>query len=107
MKKYIRDTKQDQALGLISRSPWRVKSCIPLPGYRLRVTFMDGTEGYVDLSRRVASHRAGVFSVLKDESLFAQVHVDYGVVTWPGEIDLAPDAMYEAIQEQGEWILDI
>ena len=100
-------TTQDQTLGLIPRSPWRVKSCIPLPGYRLRVTFMDGTEGYVDLSRRVASHRAGVFSVLKDESLFAQVHVDYGVVTWPGEIDLAPDAMYEAIQEQGEWILDI
>lgn len=26
-----------------------------------------------------------------------------GVVTWPGEIDLAPDAMYAAIAATGEW----
>jgi hypothetical protein len=26
-------------------------------------------------------------------------------VTWPGELDLAPDAMHEAIKQQGEWIL--
>jgi hypothetical protein len=29
--------------------------------------------------------------------LFAQVFIDYGAVAWPGEIDLAPDAMYAQI----------
>ncbi len=99
-------TAQNQTPVLIPVSSWRVTSCTPLPGFRLLVTFMDGTKGYVDLSRRVASHRAGVFSVLKDEFVFAQVYVDYGVVTWPGDIDLAPDAMYDAIKERGEWTLD-
>jgi hypothetical protein len=26
-------------------------------------------------------------------------------VAWPGELDLAPDAMYTAIQEHREWTL--
>jgi hypothetical protein len=26
-------------------------------------------------------------------------------VTWPGEIDLAPDAMYAEIKQGGHWIL--
>ena len=30
---------------------------------------------------------------------------DLKVVSWPGEVDLAPDAMYEAIRRDGEWLL--
>jgi len=26
-------------------------------------------------------------------------------VTWPGEIDLAPDAMYREIKKAGKWVL--
>jgi hypothetical protein len=51
----------------------------------------------------LSSNRAGVFNVLRDEALFSQVHLDYGAVTWPGELDLAPDAMYEAIRRDGTW----
>lgn len=29
-----------------------------------------------------------------------------GVLTWPGELDLAPDAMHDAISLHGKWILD-
>jgi len=35
---------------------------------------------------------------LTDLALFEQVFVEHGAVTWPGEIDLAPDAMYRKIQ---------
>jgi hypothetical protein len=35
----------------------------------------------------------------------AQAHLEYGAVTWPGEIDLAPDAMYAEIKEAGTWVL--
>jgi hypothetical protein len=31
--------------------------------------------------------------------------LEYGAVTWPGEIDLAPDAMYEEIKQNGTWAL--
>jgi hypothetical protein len=47
----------------------------------------------------------GVFAALKDPIVFEQVRVDDGAVTWPGNLDLAPDAMYQAIKSQGEWIL--
>jgi len=30
----------------------------------------------------------------------------YGAVTWPGEIDLAPDAMYAEITATGAWTLN-
>ncbi|MCL2660544.1 MAG: DUF2442 domain-containing protein [Acidobacteriaceae bacterium] len=88
------------------RSPWSATSVEALPGLRLRVAFVDGLTGTVDLSRMVRSPRAGVFAALADPAFFAQVRIDYGAVTWPGELDLAPDAMHSAIQEHGEWILD-
>lgn len=86
-------------------SPWRVSSVEVLTGYRINVRFLDGTEGVVDLSRLVHSPSAGVFAKLSDPSLFAQAEVEYGVVTWPGEVDLAPDAMYREIKAAGEWLV--
>jgi hypothetical protein len=76
-----------------------------LSGFRLRVAFADGLTGTVDLSRMVHSPNAGVFAALTEPSLFAQVRLDYGAVTWPGELDLAPDAMHAAIQERSVWVL--
>ena len=37
----------------------------------------------------------GVFTPLKQVDFFKQVFVNDGVVTWPGELDLAPDAARE------------
>jgi hypothetical protein len=87
------------------RSPWRVTAVEALPNFRLRVPFADGLTGTVDMSRIVHSPKAGVFAALADPSLFAQVKLEYGAVTWPGELDLAPDAMHAAIQERGMWLL--
>jgi hypothetical protein len=53
----------------------------------------------------VHSSKAGLFAALSDPTLFAQVTLDMGAVTWPGELDLAPDAMYSAIKEHGVWTL--
>jgi hypothetical protein len=87
------------------RSSWRVTRVEALPGFRLRVAFADGLSGTVDLSGLVHSPRAGVFAPLADPALFAQVGLEYGAVAWPGELDLAPDAMHSAIKEHGEWVL--
>jgi len=48
---------------------------------------------------------AGVFAMLRDPELFAQAKLDCGTVAWPGELDLAPDAMYDAIKAHGRWVL--
>jgi hypothetical protein len=85
------------------RSPWRVTEVEALPAFRLRVTFADGLAGTVNMSGLVHSPKAGVFAALADPSFFAQVRLEYGAVSWPGEVDLAPDAMHAAIQEHGEW----
>jgi Protein of unknown function (DUF2442) len=97
---------QDSAPGVIPCAPWRVVEVHALPGYRLVVKFIDGTAGEVDLSRLVMSDSAGIFTQLRDPVLFARVHVEYGVVVWPGEIDLAPDAMYDEIKKNGRWGLE-
>jgi hypothetical protein len=100
------DTEEHFAPGVMPKVPWRVARVQALAGFRLAVEFVDGTAGEVDLSRLVTSERAGVFSALSDPESFATVFLDRGVVTWPGELDLAPDAMYDAIRANGRWLLD-
>jgi Protein of unknown function (DUF2442) len=75
----------------------------PLGHLRLAVWFQDGLSGEVELRE---SHLYGVFEALKDPEIFQQVYCDQGFVEWPGEIDLAPDAMYDAIRAYGCWVLE-
>lgn len=82
-----------------------VASVKPLPGFRLHVLFHDGVEGEVDLSGKVRAPTAGVFASLADPQIFAQVGVQFGAVWWPGNIDLAPDAIHAALKAHGVWRL--
>ena len=85
--------------------PWRLGSVEALDDYALRGRFLDGLEGVVRMAGLVSSPNAGVFAQLADPERFAQVYLELGAVTWPGEIDLAPDAMYDEIKAHGEWVL--
>ena len=61
--------------------------------YRLWVRFEDDVEGEVDLSELVGQ---GVFKRWEDPKEFTKVFLDpkTGTPTWPGELDIAPDALY-------------
>jgi hypothetical protein len=98
-------SEQDISVRLTPSVPWRLKDVEALSGYRLKVCFQDGLEGIVDMSLLVRSENAGVFAALRDETVFLRVFLEYGAVTWPGEIDLAPDAMYQEIKKNGTWML--
>ena len=104
--------KQDRAAGVsghpavVPRAPWRVAEVEALDGWRLRVRHNDGVNGLVDMNALVHSERAGMFAALRDEGVFRQVFLDLGAVAWPGEVDLSPYAMHEAIADTGEWILN-
>ena len=103
------DAQEDRAAELTPpvrpTAPWRVAHVEALSGFRLRVRFNDGTEGMVELAGLINSDAAGVFAVLREESVFLQARVVLGAVTWPGDLDLAPDAMHRAIKEHGTWIV--
>lgn len=73
---------------------WSVVEVKPEPHYRLFVRFQDGVAGHVQLR---PEELTGVLAPLRDEQFFAQAFIDCGAVAWPGEIDLAPDAMYAQI----------
>ena len=106
-------TELDRALALIKddedviarQPPWIVTDVFPEPNYEFLVTFRDGLHGRVRMREQIFSDAAGVFSVLRDPEVFATVRMEEGDVTWPCGLDLAPDAMYEEIKANGEWLL--
>ncbi len=73
---------------------WDVVEVKPEADYRLFVRFKDGLAGHVQLPREKLT---GVLAPLLDADFFSQVFIDDGAVAWPGEIDLAPDAMYAEV----------
>ena len=77
---------------------WDVIEVKPEPGCRLFVRFKDGLTGHLQLRREELT---GALAPLLDARFFERVFIDSGAVAWPGEIDLAPDAMYaQAAKEQ-------
>jgi hypothetical protein len=101
----ISTTEKNITPPIVCTAPWRVIKVEPLENFQIVVEFVDGVKGPVLMKERIFSPKAGIFSKLKNESLFKQVFVQYGVTTWPGEIDLAPDAMHDEIQKNGQWVL--
>ena len=76
---------------------WDVVEVKPEPDYCLFVRFKDGLTGRVQLRREELT---GVLAPLRNVQFFEQVFIDSGAVAWPGEIDLAPDAMYAQVASQ-------
>ena len=76
-----------------------------LSGYRLHVRFNDGLEGVVEMEAQIHAPDAGVFAALADPDRFAEVGLQFGAVWWPGDLDLAPDAIYAEIKTHGRWVL--
>jgi hypothetical protein len=37
----------------------------------------------------------GVFRQLKDKNIFSRAFIEGGTVMWPGEIDIAPETLYD------------
>jgi hypothetical protein len=99
-----RSTKKNSA-ARVGRVPWRVVRVRALPRHRLSVSFADGTAGEVDVSRLVLGRNPGVFEALRDRAVFERVRVRNGAVTWPGQLDLAPDTMYDEIRVNGRYVV--
>ena len=64
----------------------------PQPGYRLHLEFENLEKRIFDVSPYLEK---GVFSQLKDPSIFCRAYIEGGTVAWPGEIDIAPETLYD------------
>lgn len=90
------------------RAAWRVRRVSVIDHGVLDVEFVDGVRGTVDLRSRLgqADIIGTAWEPLRDAAFFARAAVHLGAVEWPGEIDLAPDVMYDQIRAHGQWILN-
>jgi len=62
------------------------------PGYRLELEFENGEHRIFDMAPYMDKKP---FVRLKDSPLFNCAHIDYGTVVWPGNIDIAPETLYD------------
>jgi len=65
--------------------------------YHLKITFTDGLCGVLDFSSLLTGK---VFSALKELTLFNTASVQYGTIVWDGDIDIAPEYLYEEVKNQ-------
>ncbi|MDH2918033.1 MAG: DUF2442 domain-containing protein [Sideroxydans sp.] len=62
------------------------------PNYHLQLEFENGERRMFDMSPYMDKKP---FNRLKNSPIFNCAHVDYGTVVWPGEIDIAPETLYD------------
>ncbi|MDD5298543.1 MAG: DUF2442 domain-containing protein [Rhodocyclaceae bacterium] len=60
--------------------------------YKLHLEFENGEKRIFDMSPYMDKKP---FAQLKGSPLFAKAAIDYGTVVWPGNIDIAPETLYD------------
>jgi hypothetical protein len=98
------NTQQKSATGISMQAPCRVCKIEVLSAFRFFVQFEDGTDGLVDMAQFLEQDY-GVFKSLRDVDIFNAAFIQNGVVTWPGELDLAPDRMHDELQNSKVYIV--
>ena len=85
-----------------SRCAHALRACDvrPLEGFRIELTFSDGTSGIVDLAGLVAREGTMV-RPLADPDYFERVFLEAGAPTWPNGFDLAPWALHDELSRAG------
>ena len=78
----------------------QVSSVKPIPDFVLCLVFSNGEQRQFDMRPYL---RYPVFRRLENPGFFSLAHIDYGTVVWPGNIDIAPETLYDRsvpIEEQ-------
>lgn len=70
----------------------RVSSVTAEPDFNLSLIFSNGEQRRFDMGPYL---HYPVFRPLENPGFFALARVDYGTVVWPGEIDIAPETLYD------------
>ena len=86
---YIKD---DICYAGVMEEDIEVTEAKPLPGRMLLVTFSTGERRLFDTTTLEGS----AYKLLDDEEIFRNIVLFHGIITWnDGEIDIAPEAVYQ------------
>jgi len=66
--------------------------------YSFHLEFNNGTTGEADIKKELWGE---VFEPLKEENKIEEFHIENGTLEWPNGADLAPEFLYELV-EQGK-----
>ncbi|MBC8028652.1 MAG: DUF2442 domain-containing protein [Pyrinomonadaceae bacterium] len=69
-------------------------------GFVIAMRFSDGTEKHIDISQWF---KGPVFKALKDPKFFAKFFVEGGTLAWPNGVDIAPEALYDAVDVRSQF----
>ena len=64
----------------------------PGPDFQLDLQFENGERRRFDVKPLLTQKP---LIRIASPAVFALAHVDYGTVVWPGEVDIAPETLYE------------
>lgn len=70
----------------------RVSSVTAEPDFYLQLTFSNKEQRRFDMSPYL---KFPVYHPLQNPGFFGLARVDYGTVVWPGDIDIAPETLYD------------
>ena len=69
----------------------RVESVLVLDNFQLSIKFTNNEQKLFDMKPYLDQ---GVFKVLKDETLFKKVFMQWGTVAWSDDLDMSSDTLY-------------
>lgn len=69
-----------------------IVTVVPRSGFQLDLEFENGERRRFDMRPLLAMKP---WNRIASPAMFEQVRVDYGTVVWPGDIDVAPETLYE------------
>jgi hypothetical protein len=72
-----------------------------LGGFRLRVSFSDGSAGVHDFAALI-KEPGPMLEPLRGEPYFARVFLEFGAPTWPNGFDIAPEWLRREMEKAGE-----
>ena len=76
----------------------KITSARYLGNYSFQLTFNNGEIGVADIEKELWGE---VFEPLKIEGMIKRFHIENGTLEWPNGADLAPEFLYELV-EQGK-----
>ncbi len=65
---------------------------VPHPDFTLELEYANGERRHFDVTPLLGVRP---WTVLDAWPLFRRVRVQYGTVTWPGDLDIAPETLYD------------
>lgn len=69
----------------------------PLEDYKLELTFDNNIVKIKDMKPHL---NQGVFKKLKKQEIFNSVKINFGTISWDGDIDMCADYLYETSEEK-------